>query len=383
MTDLRKRTSIIILSYNTLEYTKLCLESVRTCTVSGSYELIVVDNGSTDGSAEWLQEQDDIILQCNAENRGFPGGCNQGMRLATGDALLLLNSDTIVTPHWLENLRRALDSEPRIGAVGCVTNYCSNLQTIPVNYDTIEKMMSFAERYNHSNPELWRPWLRLVGFCFLWKRSIYARLGGFDERFNPGNYEDDDLSLRIRKAGYELLLCQDTFIHHFGSQSFRGDFFETRVQKKQQEYHQLLVRNFQYLQEKWQFVSDYRRTHSVADSLPPNMPAGTRVCIVNCGYGQDIFFLASSQPQIVISGVALHPEEQQMAAVSFPIGYARDLLQAADCILEPQDVIVLIGNRQDFPEFDQALRKFVRKLAEHGDLYYSDTDKILCASVGK
>lgn len=377
MKQTESKTSIIVLSYNTLNYTRLCLESIRNYTQPGSYELVVIDNGSQDGSAEWLKEQSDIVLQCNQANRGFPCGCNQGMRLATGDALLLLNSDTIVTPHWLENMRRALDSEERIGAVSCMTNSCSNMQTIPAVYESLDEMISFAETYNVSDPGKWRPWLRLVGFCLLVKRSVYARLGGFDEQFSPGNYEDDDFTLRIRKAGYELLLCQDTFIHHFGSKSFQATVSDAALQQKQREYAEILQRNWQYLQEKWQFQTDYRVSHGVIEALPDNMPIGTSVCLLNCGYGQDMFYLASCQPGIILSGVTLQHEAQQMLKISFPVQYAEDMQQAAEKIHSLQDYIVLIDDVEDntIPQ-KEIIVLLMEQLRPHGRLFYADGEKI-------
>ena len=92
-------TSIIILSYNTLTYTRWCLESIRRFTEPGTYEIIVVDNASTDGSRAFLRQQADVRLIESEVNLGFPKGCNVGMAAARGDALLLLNSDTIVTPR--------------------------------------------------------------------------------------------------------------------------------------------------------------------------------------------------------------------------------------------------------------------------------------------
>lgn len=136
-----RTTSIVILSYNTLSYTQLCIESIRAYTKPQSYEIIVVDNASADGSLEWLRKQRDIKLIANKENAGFPAGCNQGMKAAERENdLLLLNSDTIVTPHWLDNLQQALYSGKDIGAVSCVTNNCSNGQSIAVDYQTTEEL---------------------------------------------------------------------------------------------------------------------------------------------------------------------------------------------------------------------------------------------------
>ena len=141
------KTSIIRLSYNTEDYTRLCIESIRNFTPRGSYELIVIDNASRDGSLAYLRAQKDLRLVENAENRGFPAACNQGMALAMPrNDLLLLNSDTIVTPHWLENLQAALHSAENIGAAGCVTNSCSHFQQIPVSYADLDEMLAFAEQ---------------------------------------------------------------------------------------------------------------------------------------------------------------------------------------------------------------------------------------------
>ena len=91
------KTSIIILTHNKLEYTQLCINSIRDFTEVGSYEIIIVDNNSTDGTVEWLSKQPDILSIFNSENLGFPKGCNQGIEASTGDNILLLNNDTIAT----------------------------------------------------------------------------------------------------------------------------------------------------------------------------------------------------------------------------------------------------------------------------------------------
>lgn len=235
-------TSIIIVTYNKFDYNKLCIESIRQYTEPGSYEIIVVDNNSTDGTVEWLQRQPDIRLICNRENVGFPAGCNQGMAVAGGDSILLLNNDTIVTPQWLTNLKKCLFNADDIGAVGAVTNSCSNFQSIPTEYASIEEMIGFARQINHSDPELWEERARLVGYCMLIKAEVVRKIGLLDEFFSPGNYEDDDYSLRIRNAGYRLVLCRDTFIHHFGSVSFG---------ERTDQFNHLLETNKQRFTEKW------------------------------------------------------------------------------------------------------------------------------------
>lgn len=247
------KTSIVILNYNTIDYIQACVESIRAFTNEGRYEIIIVDNGSKDGSVEWLKEQDDLICIYNEDNVGFPKGCNQGMEMSTGTEIMLLNSDIIVTPRWHEQMIKALYSSDDIGAVSCITNSCSNHQQIPVPYTTvdIDELLAFAEKHNHTNPALWTMHFTLVGFCYMFRHRIYDELGGLDEQFTPGNYEDDDYSFRIMKAGYKLLLCRDTFIHHYGS----GSFVKKRTPAEEREhikkYNALLEKNFGYFQQKW------------------------------------------------------------------------------------------------------------------------------------
>lgn len=252
---MEKLTSIILLSYNTLAVTKLCVESIRKFTAKGSYEIIMIDNASKDGSVEWLREQKDIACVFNKQNEGFPRACNQGLAMARGTELLLLNNDTIVTPHWLENLLAALYSRPSVGAVGCMTNSCSNrqaLESVPYGEDW-DALEAFARAFNQSDPAKWDRRLKLVGFCLLFKREVMERIGYLDERFTPGNFEDDDYSFRIWQAGYELLLCKDTFIHHFGHASFVKE--ETDEQKLR--FNALLKRNFKVFQSKWPVLDQY------------------------------------------------------------------------------------------------------------------------------
>ncbi|QJW48674.1 glycosyltransferase family 2 protein [bacterium BFN5] len=127
-------TSIVMLTYNKLAHTQTCIDSIREFTPADSYELIVVDNHSTDGTIEWLQQQADIRTIFNSTNQGFPKGCNQGIEMAKGDSILLLNNDTIVTQNWLSNLTTCLFSSSDIGAVGALTNNCSYSQAIPAIY---------------------------------------------------------------------------------------------------------------------------------------------------------------------------------------------------------------------------------------------------------
>lgn len=294
-------TSIVILTYNNLDYTKLCIDSIRRYTEPGMYEIIVIDNCSIDGTVEWLKEQPDLRVIYNKENFGFPKGCNQGIGIARGDSVLLLNNDTIVTPNWLTNLCRCLYSTDEIGAVGAVTNSCSNYQSIPYPYESIDQMLVFASKYNNCDTTKWEERLRLVGFCMLMKREVIEKIGLLDEIFTPGNFEDDDYSLRIRQAGYRLILCKDTFIHHFGSASFG---------KVVGKHNDLLIRNRKKFQDKWGFdpyyIIDVRK--AVTAFLKDKSISPLHVLEIGCAAGGTLLDIRNSLPEAKLFGLEECPK---------------------------------------------------------------------------
>lgn len=239
-------TSIVMLTWNQLKITQACLTSIAAHTTA-PYELIIVDNGSSDGSLAWLQAQAAqdrrISLISNDSNRGYAAGCNQGIRHARGERILLLNNDTIVTPGWLEGLHELLDRYPDAGIVGPLTNQASGVQVVPqpgyANLDALSAWaVAFRQRYRHRMV----PQRRIVGFCMLFRKSLVEQIGLFDESFGVGNFEDDDFCLRAELAGYRNLIAADLFIHHEGGASFSGNKLP---------YQELLQQNRQIFNQKW------------------------------------------------------------------------------------------------------------------------------------
>ncbi|MBC7336786.1 MAG: glycosyltransferase family 2 protein, partial [Clostridia bacterium] len=152
------------------------------------------------------------------------------------------NNDTLVTPGWLVNLKRCLASLPLAGLAGPRTNCAGSEQMMPVSYRTLAEMEEFARGFNQPDPGRWTEVERLVGFCLLVKRRVWEEVGPFDERFGPGNYEDDDYCLRVRRRGYRLILAGDTFVHHFGGVTFTGAGLD---------YRALLAENRETFRKKW------------------------------------------------------------------------------------------------------------------------------------
>ncbi len=209
------RVSIIIPTFNGLERLMRCIASIRAFTIDVAYELIVVDNASMDGTVAWCLEQRIPFISL-PRNEGFPSACNQGMRMAEGDTLVLLDNNTVVTPHWLTNLTRALYSAPDIGIVGPVTSYASGGRQVDYRDADLDEFQQIARQVNRSDPLQWQEALRIFGICFVFRRSLMERIGFLDERFGPGHDEDGDYCFRARDAGYRLLVCRDALIYHEG-----------------------------------------------------------------------------------------------------------------------------------------------------------------------
>ncbi|MCE5336968.1 MAG: glycosyltransferase family 2 protein [Desulfobacteraceae bacterium] len=217
--------SIIIVSYNGLEETTApCLESIFRYTPGKGYEVIVVDNNSSDGTASYLTGlmAREPRLKCvlNGSNRGFAGGNNDGIGMATGNVLVLLNSDTLVRPGWLEGLTGPLSRDSGIGLIGPVSNAVGNEQKIHTDgkapESVIEQGLRWAARSRGRSFET----EMLSFFCVGFRRDVLDRVGLLDEGFGRGFYEDDDYSLRVRKAGYRLVCAEDVFVYHKGGGSF-------------------------------------------------------------------------------------------------------------------------------------------------------------------
>ncbi len=142
-------TSIVIVTHNQVEYTRQCLDSIRLVT-DEPLELIVVDNGSTDGTVEFLRALPGARVIVNQTNRGFPAAANQGMAVATGNQVLLLNNDVVATTGWLGRMLRALRSDPKMGLVGPTSNYVSGPQQIEVGYENLNDLDGFAWDWGNS-----------------------------------------------------------------------------------------------------------------------------------------------------------------------------------------------------------------------------------------
>jgi GT2 family glycosyltransferase len=281
--------SIVVVAVDGLPFTRLSLESVLDHTEAPAFELIVVDNGSSDGTRDYLErlaERDGRVRVIrNDENRGFAPAANQGLADAHGATLVLLNNDAVVPRGWLTRLERHLLHE-RIGAVGPVTNRIGTDAEIDVEYTTYGEFLDCAAEIAERHSGGRRGVQMLAMFCLATRRNVVERIGPLDERFELGMFEDDDYAERLKHAGYRLACAEDVLVHHFGEASF-GHLFANG------ERDALLRANQRRFEEKW----DVRwEGHDRQPSEPyselvariqarvkESLPDGARVLVVSRG----------------------------------------------------------------------------------------------------
>ncbi|MDT8398434.1 MAG: glycoside hydrolase family 99-like domain-containing protein, partial [Pseudomonadales bacterium] len=199
--------SIIIPAYNHLAYTLACLSSIAREGAARKFEVIVVDDASSDESPDWLPQIKHLRYFRNAENLGFVHTCNKGAAEARGRYLLFLNNDTQVSAGWLDALADILDAEDTAGIVGSRLIYPSgHLQEAGADLHRDGSVTLVGLNQNPDDPRY--DYLREVDHCsgaaFMIRRTLFKKLKGFDVRYAPAYFEDCDLSLRVRELGYRV-----------------------------------------------------------------------------------------------------------------------------------------------------------------------------------
>jgi GT2 family glycosyltransferase/glycosyltransferase involved in cell wall biosynthesis len=235
------RVSVVVLTYNNLAFTQACLDSIEHYSDYPNLEVLVVDNASSDGSrdylARWAAQASPAghlrRLVLNEDNLGFAAGNNVGLRAATGEILVMLNNDTYVTPGWVRTLGNHLRRDRRLGLVGPVTNNIGNEARIEIGYSDMSGMIREAGLYTRRHPGKVHPLHTAAFFCVALRREVYEALGGLDEAFGRGFFEDDDYCRRVQQAGWKVACAEDVFVHHHLSASFnevapagRAELFE-------------------------------------------------------------------------------------------------------------------------------------------------------------
>lgn len=354
-----RKVAIVILSYNSYEMTRFCIESIRQNNVPSSYEIIVVDNASTDKSLEWLEQQRDVVLIKNSENKGFPYGCNQGIEAADPRSdILLLNNDTIVFPNSLFWLRMGLYENERVGATGSVTNNAPHGQTISERFETIQEYEEYATRNNVLQENPYELKFFLVGFAVLIRRKALDEIGGLDIRYSPGQFEDCDLGLDLCQRGYSNILCHNSFIYHFRSGAGQN----------RSMWQGIYQQNKAKFIDKWAFdiIEHSHAKSEMLDLLDCREGEAANVLEVGCGLGATLARIQFLYPDVCVYGMEAVPE---LAAIG---GSALNIVQ---CDMEKEvfpfgdiqfDYIILSDLLERMHDPERTVRELAKHLKEGG-----------------
>ena len=243
------KISIVLLTYSNLELTKQCLYHIRKYATE-PYELIVVTNGSTAETIEYLQKMEGAILISNLENLGIARGYNQGAEVASGKHILFMSQYSLLTKNSLSSMRRCLQLQKNAAMVGPVSNDVSGHQRITIPYQELSEMEGFAWKNHNENLGAMKQVFRLLSHCLLVEKQSYQDIGGFDEIFGLETYEDDDLCLRAINNGYTLHIALDAFVHYVNPLSLPTADSAC--------YFKQLAENRQKAIDKWGFdIADY------------------------------------------------------------------------------------------------------------------------------
>ena len=215
--------SVIIPLFNRAELTEQCLVNLAEVTHGVRYEVVLVDNGSTDATTQVLAGLGgDVQVIRNAENRGFAAACNQGAAAARGRHLVFLNNDTIPLQGWLEPLLAELDGDPRVSVVGSKLLFDDGTvqhagvifsREIPIPYHVFYRSDAAAPAVNRR-----REIQCVTAACMAVRRSTFDALGGFDEGYVNG-YEDVDFCLQVRERGEKVVYQPQSTLYHLESQT--------------------------------------------------------------------------------------------------------------------------------------------------------------------
>ncbi len=239
---------ILIPIHNAYEYVKQCIESVLKYTPP-IHSVILLDDASTDPQIRPLllsfeKSYEHVKFYESKKNIGFVKNINRGLFLSHNN-VIILNSDTVVTPHWLERLDQCLRSDSSIGIISPLSNNATIL-SVPI-MNTNNKLPEsvtpeiFAEIISSCSQKEYPDIPTAVGFCMLIARKTLDKIGPFDISYGLGYGEENDYCLRALQLGIRVVCCDDAYVHHYGEASFG----------KIDDIHQRRQKNFELLGRRW------------------------------------------------------------------------------------------------------------------------------------
>jgi GT2 family glycosyltransferase/glycosyltransferase involved in cell wall biosynthesis len=287
-TERPPEVSIVVPVYNRVYLTQLCLESMLSQEYPSAYEIVVMDDGSTDETRDYLAMVKGVHPQVrvvtNPTRAGFGRAVNLGIAQCRGATIVIANNDTIVGPGWMAGLIAHLE-DPVVGMAVASTSGHSRNCRVAGEFRTYNDLQYLAAARLSSGPHQRSVSMAPLFFAAL-RREVIDEIGPLDEQFEVAMFEDDDYCARLKGAGYSIVCALDVFVHHYGEGTL-GELYADA------EFHKVFVANRARFERKWDRIWDptedddepnYRAVvDDVRALLNTEVPAGNVVAVVSRG----------------------------------------------------------------------------------------------------
>ncbi len=225
---------IVMPVWNKKGLTQQCIESIFKNT-NCQYRIIIIDNASNLPAREYLEKlqasrPDKVSLIRNEQNSGFTKAVNQGIKNSSADYVCIVNNDIIVFDGWLDEMISVAEANPDIGIVNPSNNFGRKK---PWNKSYQQYALDRTAGRQGEFVQTAAP----VGFCYLIKREVINKIGLWDERFNPGYFEDTEYAIRAQKAGYKSVFANGAFVFHFEHSSFKKRGFNKLFKQSEEKFY--------------------------------------------------------------------------------------------------------------------------------------------------
>jgi GT2 family glycosyltransferase/glycosyltransferase involved in cell wall biosynthesis/SAM-dependent methyltransferase len=281
--------TVVIPVHDQLPLTQLCLTSVLAGTQEPPFEVVVVDDASSDETARYLAEVTGVNAHVrvvrNEEQLGFAAAVNRGIEARLGQTIVLVNNDVVVPPGWLASLIRHLD-DPAVGLVAACTGGRSRNCRVDAEYRTFGELVEAASLRVDGGAGVSRSVSVVPLFCVALRADVWHDVGPLDERFAVGMFEDDDYCLRLEQSGHRIVCALDALVHHFGEGTLGALYIDGR-------FSTVFEANRAAFEAKWNRTWTPAEDHpdpgygslvsAARDLLNDHVPSGATVAVVSLG----------------------------------------------------------------------------------------------------
>lgn len=370
--------TIVVMTYNLLEYFKQCLESLLKYTnfEEDKVQIIVFNHGSSDGTSEYLKEFSHLdyfkVHNCRENIKNELTFVTKNCTWYDTKYTMIIANDTIATENYLKNLLTCIKSDDRIAWICPSMSNTSNNQGIPVKYDTIEEMHEFASKHNKSDPTKWVELSRLIPVFSMYNNVCRKAIDHEDPSYYEFFYGDDDISRMLIRSKFRILVCKDTYIHHYPSMTVHQG---PEVGQRYYDMRKIFFQKYGY--DAWKFQVAYR---FFLDKIPLPRENPSKILFIEPERGEAVQELRT---RLHANGIPLEKVEVHSAGTKLIFhldmqGYSdkSNIISKYEQLLEiykndtfDQIILPEFIDKLDIPDYGRLL-KLINKLLKKGGQFY-------------